>query len=273
MPPAKSIRGLVASVLAFALSAPLAAGGAEWELVETKSRDVARAMKFVNLTARTDSKRASLSFILFPASVAGFRVIDQVDHRKPAYLDLADAMRKNDCIAGTNGGFFQKDFAPLGLQIAGGQRKGSFNDGSPLLSGVFFVDASGSPQLVRRSAFKDEPDVAHLLQSGPFLVDGSKAVSGLDAGRAATRTFLFRTSSNLWALGRCSRITLHDLGALLAEEKIMGAAKVQSALNLDGGTSSALWVKGGAENGRDHYDRSWANVRNFVGVVQKSPAP
>ncbi|MEM9478289.1 MAG: phosphodiester glycosidase family protein [Verrucomicrobiota bacterium] len=269
-----SSHGKAVTSLFLSIVLPCTGIAAEWEITESKSRDIARAVKFKNVNARTAAgKRASLSFVFFSPTAAGFRVVDQVDKNDPAYVNLADAMKKNGCIAGTNGGFFQKDFAPLGLQIADGQRAGTFNSGSQLLSGVFFVNESGSPQLVRRSAFKDEPDIVHLLQSGPYLVEDGRPTGGLDSDRAATRTFVFRTSSNLWGLGRCSRITLADLGALLANDQLLATAQVQSALNLDGGSSSGLWVEGGADDGKDHYDRSWANVRNFVGIEVKASDP
>src|ERR1700757_122192 len=44
------------------------------------------------------------------------RLIDNGDRS----MDLAEAMQRSGCLAGTNGGYFDPDFLPIGLRIANG---------------------------------------------------------------------------------------------------------------------------------------------------------
>jgi hypothetical protein len=103
------------------------------------------------------------------------------------------------------------------------------------------------------------------LQCGPFLVDGGKAVPGLNDTRSARRTFIL-IGGDRAALGFCSSVTLAELGDILATPGIVADLKVQRALNLDGGSSSAFWFTG--ENGPFSI-RELKRVRNFVVVVPK----
>src|SRR5438270_349456 len=71
------------------------------------------------------------------------RLIDNPDRS----LELADAMRQSGCVAGTNGGYFDPAFAPMGLRIANGSivrppRK------ARLLTGIILANA-GSIRILR----------------------------------------------------------------------------------------------------------------------------
>ena len=49
------------------------------------------------------------------------RVVDNPDGAN----NLADAMRRANCLAGVNGGYFDPNFAPLGLRIVDGKTTAS----------------------------------------------------------------------------------------------------------------------------------------------------
>jgi hypothetical protein len=104
------------------------------------------------------------------------------------------------------------------------------------------------------------------LQCGPFLVDGAQAVPGLNGTRSARRTFILTGGADRAAIGFCSSVTLAELGDILATPGIVADLKLQSALNLDGGSSSAFWFYGekGPLSIREH-----KRVRNFLVVVPK----
>ena len=264
---------LLITILASALQPAPANAEKVWRLVKTESREIAPSIHFVQkivASGKNGTEQETLTLVFFKTEAASLRVIDQGSNRgKPVYSGLEDAMKKNNCIAGTNGGFFQENFAPLGLQIAGRKRTGTFNKGSSLLAGVLFVDAPGSPKLERRANFKDSGDISELLQSGPFLIDEEKDVKGLDDAQTANRTFILKGDDGTWALGRCSRVSLAGIARILNSSGVITETKIKSALNLDGGTSTAIWVKEAELNGGNHYKRSWKQVRNFIGIVRK----
>jgi len=68
------------------------------------------------------------------------------------------------------------------------------------------------------------------------------------------------------ALGFCSDVTLADLSSILAIVAIP-EFKIQRALNLDGGSSSAFWFKRG--NGSVFSISEQKTVRDFVAIVPR----
>jgi hypothetical protein len=108
--------------------------------------------------------------------------------------------------------------------------------------------------------------VTEALQCGPFLLERAQPVSGLNDTRAARRTFIFVGGADRAAVGFCSQVTLAQLGKILATPGMAPGLKVQRALNLDGGSSSAFWFAG--ESGPVSISEQ-KTVRNFVAVVPK----
>ena len=65
-------------------------------------------------------------------------------------------------------------------------------------------------------------------------------VAGLDDTRNARRTIVANDGKGQWALIATSSITLADASRLLCAKGIIGPLKIANALNLDGGSSTAL---------------------------------
>jgi exopolysaccharide biosynthesis protein len=60
-------------------------------------------------------------------------------------------------------------------------------------------------------------------------------------------------------------VSLAEMAAILATPEIFSDAKIVRALNLDGGSSTALWVRGTPP----FYQREWKGVRNYLGIVPR----
>ncbi|HEX8490546.1 MAG TPA: phosphodiester glycosidase family protein, partial [Chthoniobacterales bacterium] len=205
-------------------------------------------------------EEAKLELALFSTKSATLRVIDNPTSAD----DLAAVMRRTRGAAGVNGGYFDPQDLPLGLLISDGkqiapQRK------ARLLSGVIVV-TKGRVELLRSAEYSSRKNVTAALQCGPFLVDGGRAVPGLNNTRSARRTFILTGGADRAAIGFCSSVTLAELGDILATPGVVPDLKVQRALNLDGGSSSAFWFAG--DNGPFSI-RELKRVRNFVVVVPK----
>ncbi|HET9800912.1 MAG TPA: phosphodiester glycosidase family protein, partial [Chthoniobacterales bacterium] len=97
-------------------------------------------------------------------------------------------------------------------------------------------------------------------------VDLGKSVRGLESSKMARRTFAAVSSGDKAALGFCSDVTLADLSSILAIVTIPDF-KIQRALNLDGGSSSAFWFK--RANGSAFSIAELKPVRDFVAIVAK----
>jgi uncharacterized protein YigE (DUF2233 family) len=181
---------------------------------------------------------ATIDLALFATKSVGLRVVDN-----PSGDDeLATVMKRTRGIAGVNGGYFDPQNAPVGLLVSEGKLIAPFRK-ARLLSGVL-VATKGRVELLRSTGYAPRKTATAALQCGPFLVDGGTAVPGLNNTRPARRTFVLTTGSDRAALGYCSAVTLAQLGEILATARLTPDLKVQRALNLDGGSSSAFWFAG-----------------------------
>lgn len=251
------MRKLSVAVLFFAAAAT---ASAEWiannvrDEPSTNARVVHRQVDMEEL--RTGDS-AVLDLAIFPAKSCRLRVIDNTD----GVNNLAEAMRLNDCLAGVNGGYFDPNFAPVGLRIVDGKMNSRLGRGR-LMSGV--LASNGSVQILRLAEFSRSKKWNAAIECGPFLVDLGKVVRGLEATRPARRTFAAIGSGDRAALGYCPDATLSDLGKILAVP--LGDFKVQRALNLDGGSSSAFYFKGA--RGLFSYSEE-KPVRDFLGIAAR----
>jgi uncharacterized protein YigE (DUF2233 family) len=213
---------------------------------------------FVSETATNDE--ATVDLALFSPKSSRLRVIDNPDGAD----ELAAVMRRVHGIAGVNGGYFDPQNAPVGLLISDGKLIAPFRK-ARLLSGVF-VATKGHLEIVRAAEYSSRKTVTTALQCGPFLVDGGAAVSGLNNTKSARRTFVLTTGPDRAAIGVCSPVTLAQMGEILATAHLMPDLKVQRALNLDGGSSSAFWFAG--ERGVVSIPEQ-KTVRDFLVIVPK----
>jgi uncharacterized protein YigE (DUF2233 family) len=208
------------------------------------------------LNEANSGDEATLDLAQFSTKSATVRLLDNPNGDD----DLAAAARRARAIAGVNGGYFDPQNAPVGLLLSEGKLIAPLRK-ARLLSGVLVVSKSRL-ELVRSAEYASRKNVLAALQCGPFLVEGGKAVAGLNDTRPARRTFVVTAGPDRAAIGFCSSVTLAQLGNLLATPEL----KIQRALNLDGGSSSAFWFNG--ERGVVSIPEQKA-VRDFVVVAPK----
>ncbi len=186
-----------------------------------------------------------------------------VDNPRGGEVSLAEAMRREGCDAGINGGFFHADWTPLGLMVSGGRVVHPV-ERARLLSGVLAVTAE-MPLLMRFSEYRFGPKTMEGLQAGPFLVDRGAAVPGLENRKRDRRSVVATDGHHRWALVATGPIALGDLATILAGGDGATGFEISRALNLDGGSSTALWAAG-AESVAC---REVGFVRNFLGVAAR----
>ena len=207
--------------------------------------------------------------VLFSSKRLTLRVVVSTD---PQVEDFPGLLKKSGALAGTNGGYFHPDYRPLGLVISGGQELHAEQRAS-LLSGLLLAGSDGLTLL--RAGSKRPSGLREGLQSGPFLIDGGRAVEGLDATKTARRTFLATDGHRQWLLGVLSSCTLAEAGQILNRSRAFGKSSTDRALNLDGGSSTGLWVRDGAEGSeeRDFLLRPMGPVSNYLGLYPINAAP
>jgi uncharacterized protein YigE (DUF2233 family) len=216
--------------------------------------------RHIVLAETTTGGEATVDVALFSTKSATVRVIDNPGSNE----ELASVMRRSNGLAGINGGYFDPQDAPVGLLISDGKLIAPFRK-ARLLSGVL-IATKGRVELLRSGEYSSRKTIMEALQCGPFLVDGTTAVPGLDDTKPARRTFVLTGGSDRAAIGFSSPVTLAQLGDILATVRLAPDLKVQRALNLDGGSSSAFWFAG--ESGVFSI-REQKTVRDFVVLVPR----
>ncbi len=193
-------------------------------------------------------------------------ILDEGNH-SPKYGSLEHAMKKKACKAGINGGYFAADEqrTPLGLVRHNHQTSHRLSTGAFTVAGVVYDTGSGI-KLERSHKLSTEiPHMKEAIQGGPFLIEKGKLIPGLDNTKSAKRTFIATDGQGRWCIAITSPLTLKKLAVWLSKPAALGKFKVDTALNMDGGTSTALWLA------RPHiYKPPFKEVRNYIGVIPRT---
>ena len=233
---------------------------AAWSLAGSDELPAPPGVSFTHRTVRDEADRkVELHVVSFSAAEHTVVVMDNPQGE----LTLATAARKRGVLAAVNGGYFHRDRTPLGLVIRDGRTLHRF-ERAKLLSGLVVV-SGGRVSLQRASEFKQTAAVRDALQAGPFLVDKGRAVVGLNADRSAARTVIFQGAGDRRGFAVTRAVTLAQMGAILATTGLATDAAITRALNLDGGSSTGLWVRSDPE----FYLREIKDVRNYLGIVAR----
>lgn len=243
----------------FGVVAPSLLLGADWTLTAKSPRSAPAGLEFTERSVTDGSAAATLWAVSFQPKTHSFAVMDNPEG---AY-DLGSAATKRGALAAVNGGYFHPNRVPLGLVVRQGVPLHRAERGS-LLSGVISATASGVA-IQRANAFRLGPAVREALQAGPFLVEGGKPVAGLNATKSAARTVAFQDARGHAGLLICKSATLAEAAAILATPMIFPEGRIVRALNLDGGSSTAMWVRGEPP----FYQREWKGVRNYLAIVAR----
>ncbi|HSI11275.1 MAG TPA: phosphodiester glycosidase family protein [Chthoniobacter sp.] len=247
----------LACLLILAVTAPLAS--AAWVLQESAPRSAPAGLTFTERRVQGDNGGATLWVITFDPKAHAFAVMDNPEGK----FDLGSASEKRGALAGVNGGYFHPDRTPLGLVVRQGVEIHPLEK-AKLLSGLLTVTPTAIT-IQRPAAFKSSPAVREALQAGPFLVEKGKAIVGLEATRDAARTVVIQNDKGHFGFLICKSATLAGMADLLATPGIFPEGKIVKAMNLDGGTSTALWVRGTPS----FYAREWKSVRNYLAIVPR----
>ena len=266
-----------ARLLLFALflSRPTVVVAEDWKFISEGERSEkrdgqagARPPFYVKRSVRrlSGAREATVEFVFFTSKDYRLEVIDQTGGASARYGKISEAFRENQCVAGVNGGFFDPEFRPIGLMISQGNRVGALSKQGWTTTGVLFSDERGI-HLTRRDHFRESVGIHALLQTGPYLVEHARRISGLDDSKSRRRTFIATDWRGNWALGVTSALSLAELAEILASPKPVTGWKVNRAINLDGGSSSGLFFD--QDTGYDIAVEPWKRVRNLLGIVRR----
>jgi hypothetical protein len=196
------------------------------------------------------------------------RLVDQGGVSHQAHLNLGAAALSARASAGVNGGPFDSHGTPLGLFIADGKAVGIASGSGPLGGGGVLWEEAGKIGISPSEGFDFEgTHASQLLQAGPFLIANGAAKEGLQASTFHRRTVVLTDGADLWAIAYVPGATLEGLARALAKPGAFPAFRPKTVLNLDGGSSSGLWLR--RENGQQFYLREISKIRNCLVIVPK----
>jgi exopolysaccharide biosynthesis protein len=247
-------------VLFFA--AVVSAAHAEWNVLSSESEPGRAGIEHRHLVLENAAagQRADLNVAIFSTKSCALKVIDN-----PEGQSLGAMMKREKCVCGVNGGYFDPEFKPIGLRVADGSIFSPLRR-ARLITGILLQSDRGI-EVIRAGEFSRAKRIIAAVQSGPFLVEGNKRIRGLNDSQLARRTFAGLATNDRALLGVCSDVSLGQLANILATVPVAADSKIRGAMNLDGGSSSAFWFA--REEGSAFSISGEKPVRDFVAVVPK----
>jgi len=165
--------------------------------------------------------------------------------------------RTTGALAAFNGGYFDPAFRPLGLIVSQGK------EWSPLRKvdhGIFYV-AGGKAGVVHRMDWSSPADLEFAIECGPrLLVNGEPTRT--KPGFARRTALGVNAAGEIVAVVTEGALTMEGLVEVLRKPEADGGLGLREALNLDGGSSTMLYL-----NVPDHRAEVDSGALVPVGVV------
>lgn len=160
-------------------------------------------------------------------------------------LSMQEWMQKEHATALINGGYFDGQDNATALVISNGQTFGDSYDG---FGGMFDVDAQGQAQVrsLTEQPYRPSEGLTQATQCTPMLLLNGKRTQ-FDADKKASPRSVVAIDKQgrlLFIVSPGIEFTLDDMANLLAKSDL----NLVNALNLDGGSSTGLYVNAGSQS-------------------------
>lgn len=177
--------------------------------------------------------------IVLTADHYSARLVDQPSPSLLTAPPISELTRRAKAQLGVNGGYFDTDFNPVGLYVLGGVVRRPYRE-RQLLSGTVVIGRSG--QLTVRTRSEPYQDAVYALQCGPLIIDPGGEIGIKNApGPEARRTVLGIGATGELAVISTTAVSLRTLAEALHDNPGgFGVSRIERALNLDGGPSTAM---------------------------------
>jgi hypothetical protein len=243
-------------------------------------RELEPGLSFAELdyTRKSNGEKLALAALRADPSVFQFQVLSAPELLSTPSGWLHEMFEKSGTTAAVNASFYLPDsYAPTGLAVSRGGTQSSWRKGGG--SGVFWA-GSGRAGVDWARAYRPEWGRADAaVQAGPLLVEPG----GRPGILSNTQKYLMRTAVGLDARGDVVLLVtlrrdkddnalfgldLYELMELCLTPEDQGGLGLKSALNLDGGVSTAMSI---AHPGLKLEIRSVQPVRNGLALMRGAP--
>jgi uncharacterized protein YigE (DUF2233 family) len=200
------------------------------------------ALRHVRVPVAATSARVPLAIVRFDPAQTPVRV--GYDPTKPRVLRTWFAAERP--ILAMNGGYFDSEYRSTALVVQDGIASGESYTG---FGGMLAVHNDGTVELrpLRDNPYDPSESLTHATQSAPMLLfPGGVAADLQDNGQRARRSVVAIDQHGyvLFIVGPTSGLTLSELAFWLAGSDL----ELDRALNLDGGSSTGLFLAHGPIN-------------------------
>lgn len=241
----------------------LPAGAAGFTHTPPQWRKIGRGLTFTQVQVLKDGTEVTdLSVVKIDPAYNAFRVF----HGKPQAITDWQAELKAPIVF--NGSYYKRDGKPCGLVISNGTAIGPAHNRR--MRGMFVAEPKGmSPDLPRatildlRTTPVDPKKLpwAQGVQSFPLLLDYKGRIRVKDSSKHSNRTVIAADrNGNILVFNTSNRFfTLYQFAKFLKASQF----NIDSALNLDGGAESQLYIK--TKNFEFFSPPSWENsIANLI---------
>lgn len=189
-----------------------------------------------------------------------------VDYQPDQPLSMQQWMQKEHALALINGGYFDGQDHATGMVISGGQAYGTSYAG---FGGMLDVTASGKVQLrsLRDHPYDSSENLTDATQCTPMLlINGQRTQFNADK-KASPRSVvaLDKQGRLLFIASPGLSFSLDDMATLLQHSDL----NLLTALNLDGGSSTGLYVNGSQNTSQNVAIDSYVNLPIVIVVKEK----
>jgi uncharacterized protein YigE (DUF2233 family) len=174
------------------------------------------------------------------------RIHIKVGYQPTKPMGISEWMKQEHALAVINGGYFDQQNQAKGLVVSNSQAFGTSYTG---FGGMLSVDAQGNVSLRSLSNRPYDPNTEELqqaTQSSPMLIVNGKRTQ-FSANAASSRRSVVAIDNQgrlLLITSAAQAFSLDELADLLASSDL----SIKTALNLDGGASTGLYVNAGSKH-------------------------
>ncbi len=184
------------------------------------------------------------------------------------YLD--DLSHQHDFVLAINGGFYREDFTPAGLFLYQGKTINPASSSS-FLNACLTINNQNKISL--ETKLQECKKAHNAMQAGPLLIQSGQKSDRLSIMQKKSksmeiffnphrRTVLALTNDNRLLIIITSPIALLDLADFLQKQAdAFGVKKIKTAINLDGGSSTGMYIRFADE---PFYSHELKHVKTFI---------
>ncbi len=189
-----------------------------------------------------------------------------VDYQPDQPLSMQQWMQKEQAAAIINGGYFDGLDHATALVISNGQASGTSYQG---FGGMLDVTSRGTVQLrsLRDQPYDPSEGLLQATQCTPMLLENGKRTQFNSDTKTSPRSVvaLDKQGSLLFIASPGLAFTLDDMATLLASSDL----NLETALNLDGGSSTGLYVNSNTTGTQGITIDSYVNLPLVIVVKEK----